>query len=721
MPSVNLLKTNFTAGEFSPNLYGRTDIDRYNNAAKEILNAYPLNYGGVVNRNGSLYVAPAKYADRDTVLIAFAYNTEQTYILEFGDFYMRVYKNRVQVEISPGVPYEIVTPFSQAVLRKIDFQQSADTMFIECETVYPQRLQRFADADWFMGNAPIKVEPFDELGLVPAQVLTLSSAAIGARTATVPVATFLASDVGRFLLSGRGTSVITAVNTSLSVNVNVTAAFSGVSLASGTWKLDLSPQTTCTPSSAAVIGTQINLTLALAGWRSSDIGKYVKINNGLCLINGITSDLIATAIVKESLTSAAGAPALAWSLNSSIWSVALGYPRTGLLHQQRLFLGGSTRYPQSFAASQIGSLVNFQEGINDDDGFLFNIAASQDQIVHMIDNRQMLTIGSGGIFSITGGVEKPLTPTNVQIRSQADDGGCDVRPIKIENEIYYVSRSKKRLLTAAYKIDIDGFDVIDISKIADHIAALGIKEVSYQKDPNRLLYAVLNNGAMATVTIDRAENVTGWAKQTTQGSYDSVATIPVEGTQESWVIVNRNIAGVAKKYIEVFTPDLYMDAAIMGINATATRFWAGLAHLENATVIVVGDDYVLGTFVVNAGQIELPIAVKAVSIGLSYTSRLVSLPVEINLQEGSSQGKNVHLSEVVIKLRNTLGAMVNGVAIPYRKLGDPTDQPIPPYTGSKKIKLSGWAEDDPGIITIVQDQPLPLHVQSIMRKVTVNG
>ena len=94
MARVNAIQTNFTAGEFSPKLVGRTDIARYNNAVAKLENCIPLIYGGAKNRDGTLFVKPAKFPNKVTVLVPFAYNVLQTYMLEFGDFYMRVFKNK---------------------------------------------------------------------------------------------------------------------------------------------------------------------------------------------------------------------------------------------------------------------------------------------------------------------------------------------------------------------------------------------------------------------------------------------------------------------------------------------------------------------------------------------------------------------------------------------------------------------------------------------------
>ena len=56
MPRVTLLQTNLTAGELSPRVYGRVDIDRYPNGAKRIENAIVSVQGGARRRNGIGFV-----------------------------------------------------------------------------------------------------------------------------------------------------------------------------------------------------------------------------------------------------------------------------------------------------------------------------------------------------------------------------------------------------------------------------------------------------------------------------------------------------------------------------------------------------------------------------------------------------------------------------------------------------------------------------------------
>ncbi|KAK6697452.1 hypothetical protein SNK04_014024 [Fusarium graminearum] len=124
----------------SPRLYGRTDIDRYQNGAKLLENVFVLVQGGVIGRYGLRFTQPAKHGDKHAVLIPYVFNRDQAYMLEVGDAYLRVYLQngaQVQREVSPGVfaPFEIQTDYAEADLDSIDYVQSADTMFLSTTSI----------------------------------------------------------------------------------------------------------------------------------------------------------------------------------------------------------------------------------------------------------------------------------------------------------------------------------------------------------------------------------------------------------------------------------------------------------------------------------------------------------------------------------------------------------------------------------------------------------
>lgn len=74
--------SNFTAGELSDKMDGRTDIDLYFRGAKQLKNFVTMPQGGVTRRPGTEFVGTIK--SQAPRIIPFEFNTEQTYILAFG-------------------------------------------------------------------------------------------------------------------------------------------------------------------------------------------------------------------------------------------------------------------------------------------------------------------------------------------------------------------------------------------------------------------------------------------------------------------------------------------------------------------------------------------------------------------------------------------------------------------------------------------------------------
>lgn len=149
MPEATHLQTNFTAGEISPRMLGRTDLDKYPNALAYQSNFLTQPQGGIVRRPGTVYAATTRNADpaawsatttystgnlvvyNGTTyscaasstgnvppnltywtplgsiarLVPFQFSTVQSYQIEFGDGYCRFYRSSAQLEISPAAAY----------------------------------------------------------------------------------------------------------------------------------------------------------------------------------------------------------------------------------------------------------------------------------------------------------------------------------------------------------------------------------------------------------------------------------------------------------------------------------------------------------------------------------------------------------------------------------------------------------------------------------------
>ena len=131
----------FTAGELSPRMEGRTDFQKYYSAGTIINNFVIQPHGPVTRRPGSVFVSEVKNSAHNTRLIPFSFSTTQTYILEFGDQYIRFYKDSGQIT-SGGAAYEIVSPYLHTEVFDIKFAQSADVMYITHPNHPPKKLSR---------------------------------------------------------------------------------------------------------------------------------------------------------------------------------------------------------------------------------------------------------------------------------------------------------------------------------------------------------------------------------------------------------------------------------------------------------------------------------------------------------------------------------------------------------------------------------------------------
>lgn len=92
MARVSTIVTNFQAGELSPRLEGRIDLQKYNSGAQKLENMLVFPQGGITRRPGTKYAGASKDGGK-VRLIPFEFSDEQAYVLEFGANYIRYYKD----------------------------------------------------------------------------------------------------------------------------------------------------------------------------------------------------------------------------------------------------------------------------------------------------------------------------------------------------------------------------------------------------------------------------------------------------------------------------------------------------------------------------------------------------------------------------------------------------------------------------------------------------
>lgn len=199
MPKIASLQGNFNAGELSPLLGGRTDSPRYKQGLDIAQNYIPTLQGPLTRRPGMKFLNAVKDSTKPPVLIPFQFSETQSYILEFGDQYIRFYANNGQVvnstagfKITGGLfatsfPFyatraslvpmpnefisssvatsmgdilEVPTPYSYTDCAQIKWAQQEDTLYLSHPNYPLFKLQRFAQQFWTLKRAYLQDGPY---------------------------------------------------------------------------------------------------------------------------------------------------------------------------------------------------------------------------------------------------------------------------------------------------------------------------------------------------------------------------------------------------------------------------------------------------------------------------------------------------------------------------------------------------------------------------------
>ena len=682
MPRSAPIQTNFTAGELSPRLEGRVDISKYINGCKSIENMIVQKHGPVSRRGGLYFASEVKDSSKATRLLPFEFSVTQAYILEFGDQYIRFYKNYGRINSGPfaeefssefnlGSAYEVATPYLEAEIFQLVITQSADVLYIAHENHEPRKLSRLSDINWTLSEIDFQDGPYD---------------AINATDTT-----------------------LTPSGTSGSITVTASAV------------------------------TGIN---GDAGFVSTDVGRLIRFEDSA---NNWSWMEITAVGSTTSVTATINGPNLATTTASSGWrlgsfSDTTGFPAVVTFFEQRLVWGATTDRPQSMFFSVSADYENHApteaDGtVLDDSGFVYTIATDQVNTIRWMRAGKVLSVGTaGGEFIVSqGDNNSPLSPTNTRVVRQTTFGSAQVTPPQVGNSVLFLQRASRKVREYVYQFESDAYTAPDLAILAEHITEGGVTEMAYQQEPDSVVWMVRSDGVLLGMTYERAQDVIGWHRHIiggTDAKAKSVAVIPSENgaRDDLWCIVSRTINGATVQYVEFMTAGLdegqttttnatFLDS-MLTYNGGAVQTLQGLDHLEGETVSILADGATHPDKTVSSGSITLDRSATKAHVGLSYTSTVQTMRIEAGAADGTAQGKKKRISRINYRLYKTLGVKHGPDAsrldiIPFRSSADEQDQAPALFTGDKEVEFPrGWDKD--GYITLVQDQPLPLTVLAIM-------
>ena len=528
----------FSRGELSPALYNRNDIKYYSIGLKTLKNAFIHQEGCVSNRHGLRFVGETLYSDKNTRLIAFTFNTKQTYIIEAGDKYFRFiqkggyiivenatawitatsYKKGNYVSVGNETYYclsdhtsgtfitdlqngkwiqqeiyEIPTPYAAGDLQTLKFAQSGDVLTIVHHNYSPMELSRYNHTDWRL----------------------------------------------------------TPITTSASINPpsNVSASWTGSSSQNSRWykyRVTAIDSTTLEESKGSAMAKAKGH--REASWTTSEYMtiSWSAVTNALEYnvyrnVNGIYAYIgtsTGTSFVDECIE-----PDMTDTIPEMKEPFKNNNPSCCCYFQQRKIYANTQNNPQTIYTSQTATSNNFNTSrpIVATDAIEIPLADREvNEIMHLVPFKDLIALTTNSEYKINGsdGVLS-ANPMPVSV-IQSCYGSNHVQPIISGDMVIFVEAGGKALRDLGYDYLSDGYTGDELSLFANHLF-LGkeIIYIAFAKIPYRLIYVVLNDGTMLVLTYNRKQEICGWSRYETDGKIKSVAVVREDNEDVAYVVAER--------------------------------------------------------------------------------------------------------------------------------------------------------------------------------------
>lgn len=752
----------FTTGEVSPDVSSRFDLEQYKSALLLAENAVIRPYGAVARRQGSQFIGYAKYNDKPVRLFEFTTNKNQSFMLEFGDRYVRVWRNGVYTNV------EVSTPFEADVVGELNCIQSGDVMFI-CSGKYPvQTLSRYSDTDWRMSAYKLTEQPYDEINTDNGHTLTVNSDTITSTKdlftqdmvgSVIQIAYYIeavhtksAGEVVEKKIR-RGLVPLQTEKIYNNINYNVSAYSTDTELSwkfttHGTWegtvKLQISNndgQTwkdyrtytskndyNVTDTGKIEAGARLKYISDIKGGSvNCDLSIMPFTQYGIVEIKSVTDAKNAKVNVLNGIKE--GEPSHQWKLGS--WNRGRGYPKLCTFYQDRFVVAATDSKPNYIWFSRTGDYPNFgveKVGgtITDDSAITLPVInRKMYEIRHLVPANDLIVLTSGNEWIVDG--SKTITPTNCYLKTQTQRGALKCEPQFIGNRCVFVQERGGTVRDMGYSYESDNYTGQDLTLfVKTRVRGYLTITSAYAQDPDSIIYYIRNDGEINCLTYIPEQKVYGWSHFVTNGKYLYCESVS-EGEQDSlYTLVERTLQGKKVKCIERMVPlysddvNVFLDCYVEFKSSNVIDS-INIPHLSGQSVQVVIDGKQQPDVVVpDDGLLQLNVSGSNIKIGLPFTSKIRVPSVEMQMQDGTLQGRIATVSRVVLRVYKSFGGKVGRT---FDKMDDITLPPNELFTGDKPVILPkmGTNYSTDTSICIKHSDPFPFNLLSITRIVEIGG
>lgn len=392
-----------------------------------------------------------------------------------------------------------------------------------------------------------------------------------------------------------------------------------------------------------------------------------------------------------------------WRWYEGCWSDHRGWPSQVAFFEDRLVFAGNEEYPNRIWMSKTGDYTDFEVTAEDDSAIDISLNADGLEEIRWMRAEKYLMIGTNNGEWRVGASESnaPVTPSNVSAKMVTNYGSTDIQAVKAGTGVLSVSDSTRKLYEFTTDWQLDGYVAKDLTILADHLMVGGVKRMVYQRDPHRIVWFLRNDGILLGLTYMPEEKIFAWHKHTTRTEDDSsseitdIAVLPGTYGDDLWLIVERKLLGSSGqwRYVERMGP------FYNGSNAHDCT-WLDCStyyNLTSGTTVPVeqlrgwntpnytGD---LVTYIYAADGAETTLAgwqtsgtdrtydggglqtswyidpgVEAnlhVWAGIPYTSKVRTMPIEIQTEKGWTLGVKKDIKELVLRVHESFDTMTVG-------------------------------------------------------------
>jgi hypothetical protein len=242
---------------------------------------------------------------------------------------------------------------------------------------------------------------------------------------------------------------------------------------------------------------------------------------------------------------------------------------------------------------------------------------------------------------------------------QSSIGAEKLAALGIGGNTIYLQRASKAVRVFGYQYNVDKYVAEDMTVMARHILRdTSITSWAYQQEPFSILWCVTSDGKLAAMTVLQEQEVMGWHRHETQGTFLDVCSIPGTPDDQVWFLVQRK-GGVYIERLENFfnsgelVDAFFLDSALTYDGSGASNF-TGLGHLAGQAVQVFADGSSYDLTVASDGTLPLPDKVQHAVIGLGYTSTLIPTMAEIQDNQINSMMHDRHILHGRFRVINSM-------------------------------------------------------------------